>query len=75
MNKHGLAGRFQLPFSLLFSSSGGDEACGVPFARRKSAMVDGGRERKMIDKPVRSGDVMRESRRIRVGSARQQGGG
>ena len=39
--KDGLAGRFQLPFPLLFSSSGGDEDCDELFARRKRAMVDG----------------------------------
>lgn len=40
MSKDGLAGRFQLPFSLLFSSSGGDDDCRELFARRKRAMMD-----------------------------------
>jgi hypothetical protein len=51
MSKDGLAGRFQLPFSLLFSSCGGDEDCCELFARRKRAMmIDGrrGKERGLI---------------------------
>jgi hypothetical protein len=52
LSKDGLAGRFQLPLSLLFSSSGGDEACCELFARRKRAMMDGEtreKEKRVID--------------------------
>jgi hypothetical protein len=61
-SKDGLAGRFQLPLSLLFSSSGGDEACCELFARRKRAMMDGGREtreKRVIDNSLSLGDAGR----------------
>jgi len=69
MSKDGLAGRFQLPFSFLFSSCGGDEDCCELFARRKRAMMEQGRKREGIDNLLAR--VMRVTRRRRrVGSAR-----